>query len=173
LVYGSKTSWFSYTHFPAAGKLFQYGELNAMTFPTLRHRDLPWQRFVPWTLGAVILAGGCAPKPSVVGTWIGQEALPSDDGKAAGTVTSQLDLRADGTFHKKGASETEYNGTYTVKDDTLTETFTSYTTEGQTMAIPASAPNVDKDTFTLKGNTLTLTPEGGGTPSVLTRQGTK
>jgi hypothetical protein len=144
-----------------------------MTFPTLRPSDLPWRRFVPWTLGVVLLIGGCAPKPSVVGTWIGQDALPSDDGKPVSTVTSQLDLRADGTFHKKGAAETEYNGTYAVKDDTLTETFTSYTAEGRTMAIPASAPNVDKDTFTLKGDTLTLTPQGGGAPSVLTRQGIK
>jgi hypothetical protein len=144
-----------------------------MRLNDVRHTD--WRRlsFVPLTVCSLIFAAGCGSKPSVVGSWSGQEPLPSDDGKTAGTVASRLDLRADGSFHKKGATQAEYNGTYTVKDNTLTETFTSYSVEGRVMAIPADTPNVETDTFTLKGDTLTLTPKDGGAPSVLTRQATK
>lgn len=115
---------------------------------------------------AFLLAGGCASKPSIVGTWSGQEALPG----SGGAVPSQIDLHPDGTFHKKGATQAEYSGTYTVSGNTLTETFTAYSVEGHVMPIPADSPNVETDTFEIKGDTLTLTPQGGGAPSVLQRQ---
>jgi hypothetical protein len=85
-------------------------------------------------------------------------------------VPSEITLRSDGTFHKKGAEQAEYSGTYTVKGNVLTETFTSYNVEGREMAIPEDTPNVEKDTFMVKGDSLTLTPQGGGAPSVLKRQ---
>ncbi len=124
------------------------------------------QHFVPWIAIALLAPAGCGSKPGVVGTWSGQEALPG----GAGTVASTLALRPDGTFHKKGATQAEYTGTYAVKDDTLTETFTAYSVEGRVMSIPGDTPNVETDTFTLQGDTLTLTPKDGGAPTVLKRQ---
>ena len=116
----------------------------------------------------LLLAGGCAKGPDIVGTWSGQETLPGD----GGVVASQIDLRPDGTFHKKGATQAEYSGTYAVKDNVLTQTFTAYSVQGHIMPIPTDAPNVETDTFTLKDDTLTLTPQGGP-PSVLKRQAAK
>lgn len=110
---------------------------------------------------------GCAHNPDIVGTWTGQITLPG----SGGTVPSEIVLRPDGTFHKKGGTQAEYSGTYTIKDNTLTETFTTYSVENHVMPIPADTPNVETDTFEIKDNTLTLTPQGGGPPTVLTRQG--
>lgn len=85
-------------------------------------------------------------------------------------MPSEITLRQDGTFHKKGGSQAEYSGTYTIKDNVLTETFTSYSVQGHVMSIPADTPNVEKDSFVLDGDTLTLTPSGSGLPIILKRK---
>jgi hypothetical protein len=117
---------------------------------------------------AILFLTACGHKPTLVGTWNGQIALPGN----GGTVPTTLALGPDGTFHKQGGEQAVYSGTYTVKDDRLTETFTSYTVEGHTMTIPADTPNIEMDKFVLKDDTLTITPQDGGPPTVLTRQKT-
>lgn len=117
-------------------------------------------------LASLLSLTACGHKPTVVGTWSGQIALPGN----GGTVPTTLVLRPNGTFHKQGGAQAEYDGTYAVKDDTLTETFTTYTVQGITMKIPADTPNVETDKFVLKDDTLTITPHDGGPSTVLTRQ---
>ncbi len=115
---------------------------------------------------ATLCLGACGHRPDVTGDWRGQITLPGD----GGIVPSTLTLRPNGTFHKQGGTQAEYTGTYSIQGDTLTETFTNYTVEGHTMSIPADTPNVETDRFTLSGDTLTLTPQAGGPPTVLQRQ---
>lgn len=123
-------------------------------------------RIVPLFAILLLLTAGCSRKAGIVGTWSGSIALPGDGGSSPSEIT----LREDGTFHKKGGAQAEYSGTYTVKDNVLTETFTSYSVQGHIMSIPEDTPNVERDSFVLDGDMLTLTPSGSGLPTVLKRK---
>lgn len=114
----------------------------------------------------LVVLWGCAPKPTLVGTWGG--ATPGPDGKS---VPLRLTLQPDRTFTlTTGGATPDYSGTYMVKDNTLTETATGYTVAGKTMAIPAGIQHAQTSTFTLPGDTLTLTPQDGSAATTFTRE---
>lgn len=119
-------------------------------------------------LCAILLfaVSGCAPKPTLVGQWAG--ATPGPDGKP---IPLHLTLKSDNTFTlDSGGATPDYSGTYTVKDNTLTESATGYSVAGKPMTIPAGIQHAQASTFTLSTDTLTLTPQGGGPATTFTRQ---
>lgn len=118
------------------------------------------------SLALTALAGGCAHKPGLVGTWVGPHVLPGGQG----SVPSSITLRADGTFTTTAGAGSGASGTYAVNGNTLTETFDSYTVDGKVQAIPARAAVTQSGTFRLDGDTLTLTIGEDSAPNVLTRR---
>lgn len=115
---------------------------------------------------ALLMLSGCAPKPSLVGTWTAATAGP--DGKS---VPLHLTLKADNTFTMTtGGATPDYSGSYTIQDDTLTETVTGYTVAGKSMTIPAGLRHPQATTFKVSGDTLTLTPRNGQPATKFTRQ---
>lgn len=117
-------------------------------------------------LAGAVLAGGCAHKPGLAGTWVGPHVLPGGQG----SVPSSITLRENGTFTTTAGAGSGASGTYSVHGDTLTETFSSYTVDGKVQAIPARASVTQSGTFHLNGDTLTLTIGDDSTPNILKRR---
>ncbi len=117
-------------------------------------------------LALIVFAGGCAHKPGLAGTWVGPHVLPGGEG----SVSSSITLRDDGTFTTTAGAGTGASGTYTVRGDTLTEKFNSYTVDGKVQAIPGRAAVTQSGRFHLNGDTLTLTIGEDSTPNVLKRR---
>ncbi len=121
--------------------------------------------FVSASLAFLVLAGGCAHKPGLVGTWVGPHILPGGQG----SVPSSITLRDNGTFTTTAGAGNGASGTYSVSGSTLTETFSSYTVDGKVQEIPTRASVTQSGTFHLDGDTLTLTIGEDSAPNVLTR----
>jgi len=111
------------------------------------------------------VAGGCAHKPTLAGTWVGPHILPGGQG----SVPSSITLREDGTFTTTAGTGSGASGTYSVSGSTITETFNSYTVNGRVQAIPPQAAVTQSGTFRLDGDTLTLTIGEDSAPNVLRR----
>ena len=113
----------------------------------------------------LLLLSGCAKHgPGLPGTWSGVVPLPG-----GGTTPSRLTLNPGGTFLSESEGRGS-GGTYTVEDNILSETYTLYVSNGVTHALPPDAPrHTERFGFRLNGDTLTLTPQDGGTPVTLSR----
>ncbi len=117
------------------------------------------------------LAAGCAHKNPLVGTWAGNAT-----NRFGARMTTTLTLTDDGRVTTStqatspaGPVQLGGTGTYTVSGNTLTETFSSLTYNGQ--PVPQSkGPLPEPNTFKLDGDTLTLAESKYGVTQVLTRQ---
>ncbi len=110
------------------------------------------------------LLAGCAHKDSLAGTWTGTATNPR-----GGTINTTLVLTEDGKDNvtsqlsgPTGNIQIAGSGTYAVSGDTLTQTFTSLTYNGQPMP-QSKGPIPEPGKFKLDGDKLTLTDQRGST----------
>jgi len=125
--------------------------------------------FLALALLAAALAG-CSHKPTIVGKWQGTVT------QRGGTMNTTFEFAPDGkeTMGIQGSMGAmsvtmSGTGTYTVSDNTLTQTLTSATVNGQTMALPPAQTHPQSSPFTLDGDHLTLTNPGNKQSLALTR----
>lgn len=118
------------------------------------------------------VAAGCGAKKSVTGKWSGTASIPGQGGSAAAVY----EFKADGTEMIAltvptpiGKAAITTVGTYAVKDDTLTQTFTSAALNGKPIPVPPASSAPLQSKFKLNGDTLTLSPVNNPTQIVLTR----
>lgn len=123
----------------------------------------------------LIAAAGCGAKKSVVGKWSGTASIPGQAG-VGGSTAAVYEFKADGTETigltvptPIGKAAITTVGTYAVKDDTLTQTFTSAALNGKTIPVPPASSAPLQSKFKLNGDTLTLSPVNNPTQIVLTR----
>lgn len=117
------------------------------------------------------LVSGCGHQNPLIGNWAG--TITSPQGIA---IQSRLTLTADGKDTASGQfsgpignNRIDANGTYTVSGDTITQTYTTLTVNGN--PVPQSkGPIPEQSTFKIDGDTLTLTSQKTGKTTVLIRQ---
>ncbi len=129
------------------------------------------RRIAP-ALVLLVLAAGCGAKKSVVGKWSGTASIPGQAGSAAAVY----EFKADGTETialtvptPAGMAAITTVGTYTLKDDTLTQTFTSAMLNGKAIPVPPTSSAPLQSKLKLNGDTLTLSPVNNPAQIVLTR----